>query len=54
MTKKPKTLTKELAEEIRIKFVQGIDTGTNERKYYTLDALAIALCHINQIKLEGL
>lgn len=41
MTKKPKTLTKELAEEIRIKFVQGIDTGTNERKYYTLDALAI-------------
>ena len=41
MTDKPKALTGELAEEIRIKFVQGIDTGTSERKYYTLDALAL-------------
>jgi len=41
MTKKRTTLNGELAEEIRIKFVQGIDIGTSERKYYTLDALAI-------------
>ena len=41
ITKKIKTLTKELAETIQIKFVQGIDTGTNERKYYSLDALSV-------------
>tara|TARA_B100000212_G_scaffold338849_1_gene316123 strand:- start:620 stop:1186 length:567 start_codon:yes stop_codon:yes gene_type:complete len=33
-------LTKELAEKIRIQFVQGIDEGTSERRYQTLDALA--------------
>lgn len=34
-------LTKELAEKIRIEFVQGIDLGTSQRKYQTIDALAI-------------
>lgn len=36
-----KKLTLELAEEIRNKFVQGIDGTGSERKYYTLDALAV-------------
>lgn len=34
-------LTKELAEKIRIEFVQGIDLGSTERKYQTIDALAV-------------
>jgi len=34
-------LTKQLAEKIRIEFVQGIDLGSTERKYQTIDALAI-------------
>ena len=37
----PKKLTKELAEKIRIQFVQGIDEGTTERRYKTLEALAV-------------
>lgn len=37
----PKKLTKELAEKIRIQFVQGIDEGTSERRYKTLEALAV-------------
>lgn len=36
-----KKLTKELAEKIRIEFVQGVDLGTSQRKYQTIDALAI-------------
>lgn len=36
-----KKLTKELAEKIRTEFVQGIDLGSTERKYQTIDALAI-------------
>jgi len=38
---KNRKLTPQIAEEIRNKFVQGIDTGTQERKYFSLDALAI-------------
>ena len=38
---KTNKLTKELAEKIRIEFVQGIDLGSTERKYQTIDALAI-------------
>jgi len=34
-------LTKTLAENIRIEFVQGIDLGSTERKYQTIDALAV-------------
>ena len=43
MTKqtKQKKLTKELSEKIRLEFVQGVDLGTNERKYQTIDALAL-------------
>ena len=37
---KQKKLTKELAEKIRIQYVQGIDEGTSERRYQTLDSLA--------------
>jgi len=38
---KTNKLTKELAEKIRIEFVQGIDLGSTERKYQTIEALAI-------------
>jgi len=38
---KTKKLTKELAEKIRTEFVQGIDLGSTERKYQTIDALAL-------------
>jgi sulfur relay (sulfurtransferase) DsrF/TusC family protein len=34
-------LSKEILETIRNKFVQGIDDGTGERKYQTLDSLAV-------------
>ena len=40
MTKQNK-LTKELAEKIRIQYVQGIDEGTAERRYKTIEALAV-------------
>lgn len=33
--------TKEILEQIRNKFVQGIDDGTGEKKYQTLDALSV-------------
>ena len=38
---KTKKLTKELAEKIRTEFVQGIDLGSTQRKYQTIEALAI-------------
>lgn len=38
---KHKKLTKELAEKIRLDYVQGIDEGTAERRFKTIDALAI-------------
>jgi|TARA_Y100000114_G_C11762028_1_gene330355 transposase-like protein len=38
---KTKKLTKDLAEKIRNEYVQGIDLGTTERKYQTIDSLAI-------------
>ncbi len=41
MTTKNKKLTLALAETIRNKFVQGIETENGERKYFTIDALAI-------------
>jgi hypothetical protein len=41
LTTKNKKLTLELAETIRNKFVQGIETEGGERKYFTIDALAI-------------
>ncbi len=40
MTKQNK-LTKELAEKIRIQYVQGIDEGTADRRYKTIEALAV-------------
>ena len=41
MTTKNKKLTLALAETIRNKYVQGIETEGGERKYFTIDALAI-------------
>jgi len=41
LTTKNKKLTLEIAEKIRNKFVQGIETDGGERKYFTIDALAI-------------
>lgn len=34
-------VTKEILEQIRNKFVQGIDDGTGEKKYQTLDSLSV-------------
>jgi len=41
LTTKNKKLTLEIAESIRNKYVQGIETETGTRKYVTLDALAV-------------
>ncbi len=38
---KSRKLTKQIAEKIRIEYVQGIDLGTTEKKYQTIEALAV-------------
>tara|TARA_Y100000114_G_C11734588_1_gene315450 strand:- start:500 stop:1066 length:567 start_codon:yes stop_codon:yes gene_type:complete len=41
LSKKIRKVTKDIAEQIRNKYVQGIETSTGERKYFTIEALAI-------------